>query len=122
MDTVSAKLELVTRCHEAGTPVISSMGAGNKLDPTAFRVADLYETQFDPLARVMRRELRRRGILSLRVVWSPEPPRTPSPEEAGTRSEPGRRAVPGSCAFVPSAAGLILAGAVVRAIAGIDGK
>lgn len=110
VDTVSAKIELAVRAQAAGVPIISSMGAGNKLDPAAFRVADLYETSVCPLARVMRRELRRRGIAHMKVVYSTEPPRI---------SEDGGR-VPGSVAFVPSVAGLMLAGAVVRELCGLE--
>ena len=110
VDTVSAKIELAVRAQVAGIPIISSMGAGNKLDPAAFRVADLYETSVCPLARVMRRELRRRGITHMKVVYSTEPPRI---------SEDGGR-VPGSVAFVPSVAGLMLAGAVVRELCGLE--
>lgn len=110
VDTVSAKIELAERAQAAGVPIISSMGAGNKLDPAAFRVADLYETSVCPLARVMRRELRRRGITHMKVVYSTEPPRI---------SENGGR-VPGSVAFVPSVAGLMLAGAVVRELCGLE--
>lgn len=110
VDTVSAKIELAVRAQAAGVPIISSMGAGNKLDPAAFRVADLYETSVCPLARVMRRELRRRGITHMKVVYSTEPPRI---------SEDGGR-VPGSVAFVPSVAGLMLAGAVVRELCGLE--
>ncbi len=122
IDTVTGKLELVTRCHEAGTPIISSMGAGNKLDPTAFRVSDIFETQFDPLARVMRKELRKRGITRLKVVWSEEPARILSPEDRATASSdsPGLRDIPGSCAFVPSVVGLIMAGEVVRSLSGVE--
>ena len=110
VDTVSAKIELAVRAQAAGVPIISSMGAGNKLDPAAFRVADLYETSVCPLARVMRRDLRRRGITHMKVVYSTEPPRI---------SEDGGR-VPGSVAFVPSVAGLLLAGAVVRELCGLE--
>ena len=114
IDTVTAKLELITRANQAGTPIISAMGAANKLDPTAFRVKDLFETQNDSLARVMRRELRRRGITSLRVVCSDETPRTPV--EVIDRAGSTRRQIPASCAFVPGTAGLILAGEVVKAL------
>lgn len=122
IDTVTGKLELVSRCFEAGTPVVSCMGAGNKLDPTAFEVSDIFETSFDPLARIMRKELRRRGISSLRVIWSREPALRPDPEllAAANAENPGRRDVPGSCAFVPGAAGLIAAGEAIRHIAGIQ--
>ena len=119
VDTVSAKLEIIVRAKEAGVPVISCMGAGNKLDPTRFEVADLYETSVCPLARVMRRELKKRGIDSCKVVYSREEARTPlegmlSQEESG-----GRRSVPGSVSFVPSVAGLVAAGEVIRDLAGI---
>ena len=116
VDTVSAKLALAEAAFAAGTPIMASMGAGNKLDPTAFRVADIYETSVDPLARVMRRELRRRGIPSLKVVYSIEPPRTPASD--GERIKDGTRPAPGSVAFVPSVAGLIIGGEVVRDLAG----
>lgn len=110
VDTVTAKLELAVRAKAAGVPLISCMGAGNKLDPTAFTVTDISKTSVCPLARVMRRELKKRGITSLKVVYSTEPARTPLPcEEADSR-----RAVPGSVAFVPSVAGLIAAGEVIR--------
>lgn len=123
IDTVTGKLALIERAKEAGTPVISSMGAGNKIDPSAFQVADIYETSVCPLAKVMRRELKKRGISSLKVVYSKEEPLVPLSAEHvadadGTRdgSKEGvrQKAVPGSYAFVPSAAGLILAGEVVR--------
>lgn len=104
IDTVSGKLALAEKAHEAGVPLIAAMGAGNKLDPTAFRVADITKTTGCPLARVMRRELRRRGIPHLKVVYSPEPPHSPSD---GDRT-------PGSVAFVPPVMGLILAGEVVK--------
>lgn len=115
IDTVSSKLLLIERAAEAGVPIISSMGAGNKLDPAAFEVADIYETSVCPLARVMRRELKKRGIPSLRVVYSREEAMKPfvSDEEL----LPGKRQTPGSISFVPSAAGLILAGEVIRTLA-----
>lgn len=116
VDTVSAKIELVMKAQVAGVPVICSMGAGNKLDPTAFEVADIYETSVCPLARVMRTELRKRGVKRLKVVYSKEPPITPLPSE----EECGKRTVPGSTAFVPSAAGLIIAGEVVKDLCGIS--
>ena len=111
VDTVAAKLSLAREAHAAGTPLISCMGAGNKLDPTAFRVADISQTSVCPLARVMRQELRKQGILHLKVVYSAEKPR-PSAVEDGKR-------VPASCAFVPAAAGLILAGEVVKDLTGV---
>lgn len=123
IDTVSAKLELVSRCTAGNIPIISAMGSGNKLDPTAFVVTDISKTQGCPLARVMRKELRKRGIDHLKVVYSKEDPLTPSapPEEEipdnATDTRPtssARRATPGSISFVPAAAGLVLAGAVIR--------
>ena len=116
VDTVSAKIALVEEARAAGIPIISSMGAGNKLDPTAFRVADIFETSVDPLARVMRRELRRRGIDGLKVVYSTESPRPPAATPEAVKG--GSRPAPGSVAFVPSVAGLILGGEVVRDLAG----
>ena len=111
IDTVTGKLGLIQCAKDAGVPVISAMGAGNKLDPTAFEVADSYETSVCPLARVMRRECKKRGIESLKVVYSKEPPLAPEGNEAPA---PGRRATPGSVAFVPSVAGLIIAGEVIK--------
>ena len=113
IDTVSGKLQLAVQAKEANVPLISSMGTGNKLDPTAFEVADITKTSVCPLARVMRRELRKRGIEHLKVVYSKEPPITP----AGSEPESGahqKRQTPGSCAFVPPVAGLIMAGEIVR--------
>lgn len=124
IDTVTGKLELVRRAQLAGTPIISSMGAGNKVDPTAFRVADIYATKICPLAKVMRSELRRMGIPTLKVVYSEEPPIKPL-EEMSESCPPGtarkctvRREIPGSNAFVPPVAGLILAGEVIKDLAG----
>lgn len=115
IDMVSAKLALAEECARRGLPLISAMGCGNKLDPTRFRVADISKTSVDPLCRVMRRQLRQRGILHLPVVYSEEPPLTPAqPGEAAD----GRRALPGSVSFVPGAAGLILAGYIIRRLAG----
>lgn len=131
VDTMSAKLALVTHCHAAGVPIICAMGAGNKLDPTGFQVADLAKTKMDPLARVMRRELKKRGIRKLKVVYSEEQPLRPIEDMAiscrahcicppGTKRHcTDRRDIPGSTAFVPSVAGLILAGEVVKDLAGI---
>ena len=116
VDTVTAKIELVLRAQAAGTPVISCMGAGNKLDPTAFEVADLYRTSICPLARVLRRELKKRGVKHLKVVYSKEVPLAPEPSEEELPE--GRRQVPGSVAFVPAVAGLILAGEVIRDLTG----
>ena len=115
VDTVSAKIALVEAAFAARVPIVSSMGAGNKLDPTAFRVADVYETSVDPLARIMRRELRRRGIPSLKVVYSTEPPLVPADDDMAVKD--GTRPAPGSVAFVPSVAGLILGGEVVKDLA-----
>lgn len=137
VDTVSAKIELVMKAKAAGVPIICSMGAGNKLDPTAFEVADIYSTSVCPLARVMRGELRKRGVERLKVVYSKEPPITPLPSgtvqqhstlPSGAVADCGqaangmgkgsafKRTVPGSTAFVPSVAGLIIAGEVVKDI------
>lgn len=126
IDTVAAKLDLVERCTTLQVPILSAMGSGNKLDPTAFRVTDLSKTQGCPLARVMRKELRKRGITHLKVVYSTEEPLTPlqpSEEEAsaGTDTRPrstARRATPGSISFVPAAAGLVAASAVIRDLGG----
>ncbi len=110
IDTVTGKIQLVMQAKEAGVPIISSMGAGNKVDPTAFEVADIYQTSVCPLAKVMRRELKKRGIRKLKVVYSKEPALTPTDSEEITQ----RVKVPGSNAFVPPAAGLILAGEVIK--------
>ena len=126
IDTVTGKIELVLQAQKVGVPIISSMGAGNKLDPTAFEVADVYETSICPLARVMRRELKKRNVPALKVVYSKEPPMTPIEDMAisckahcicppGTvRKCTERRQVPGSNAFVPSVVGLIIAGEVLK--------
>lgn len=113
VDTVTAKLCLAERATAAGTPIISAMGTGNKLDASQFRVADISKTTMCPLARVMRRELGKRGIRHLKVVYSPEEPLSPQgwEEEAAAL---GKRQIPGSLPWVPGAAGLILAGAVVQ--------
>ncbi len=126
VDTVTAKINLVMQANECGVPVISSMGAGNKLDPTAFMVSDIYKTSVCPLAKVMRRELKKRNIKKLKVVYSKEQPIVPMEDESiSCRSHcvcpPGaerkctdRRAIPGSVAFVPSVVGLIIAGEVIK--------
>lgn len=116
VDTVSAKIDLVLRAQESGTRIISSMGAGNKLDPTAFEVADIFSTSVCPLARVMRTELKKRGVKRLKVVYSRERPLTPQ----GSVEKPAgsRRSVPGSTAFVPSVVGLIIAAEVISDIIG----
>lgn len=119
VDTVTAKIELVMRANSAGVPIISSMGAGNKLDPSAFRVEDIYKTEVCPLARTMRRELKKRGIKKLKVVYSKEIPIKPQGDgRNGSLSahDKARRAVPGSIAFVPAVAGLIAAGEVIKDI------
>lgn len=126
IDTVTGKIELAVNAQKAGTPIISSMGAGNKLNAAGFEVADIYKTSVCPLAKVMRRELKKRNIKKLKVVYSKEPPMTPiESEEISCKSNcvcpPGtarnckqRRQVPGSVAFVPSVVGLIIAGEVVN--------
>ena len=113
IDTVSAKIELICRARKAGVPIISAMGAGNRLDPSCFTVTDLAKTEGCPLARVMRYALRKRGIVHLPVVFSPELPAV----KQALPAEEGRRSTPGSVAFVPSAAGLVMAGEIVRSLA-----
>ena len=115
VDTVSAKLELITRAKQAGVPVISSMGAGNKLDPSAFEITDIYKTSVCPLARVMRRELKARGIKSLTVVYSKE-----EPKKLPTRTfdQESGKPIPASYACVPPAVGLIIASRVIRELSG----
>ena len=112
IDTVTGKLTIVENAVKCGVPVISCMGAGNKLDPTAFEVADIYKTSVCPLAKVMRRELKKRGIERLKVVYSKEEPVKPP--------ESGEGRVPASAAFVPSVAGLILAGEVIKDLTGVQ--
>lgn len=119
VDTVTAKLEIIMRAKEAGVPVISSMGAGNKLDPTKFEVADIYKTSVCPLAKVMRHECKKRGIKKLKVVYSKEESMKPIMNSKEEIPE-GKRAIPGSVAFVPSVVGLIIAGEVVKDIVGND--
>lgn len=126
IDTVTGKLEIILQAKAAGVPVISSMGAGNKLDPTQFQVADIYKTKVCPLAKVMRHELRKRGVKKLKVVYSEEPPMRPLEDMSISCHQhcicpPGtqrkctvRRDIPGSNAFVPSVAGLIVAGEVIK--------
>lgn len=133
IDTVTGKIALVMQANAAGIPIISCMGAGNKMDPTAFEVADIYETTMCPLARVMRRELKKRGVKALKVVYSKEPAMSPLDDMTiscrthcicppGTaRKCTQRRQVPGSNAFVPSVAGLIIAGEVVKDLSGFNG-
>ena len=129
VDTVTGKLQIITRAAQAGTPVISCMGAANKLDPTRFRVADIYDTSICPLAKIIRKECRKRGIERLKTVYSTEPARDaaasaadllPSNAIDAASEVASRHGVPGSCAFVPPVAGLIIAGEVVRDIAGVD--
>ena len=115
VDTITAKIQLVMQAKEAKVPVISSMGAGNKLNPQDFEVADIYKTSVCPLAKVMRRELKARGIKELKVVYSKEIPKTPNV----ILKEGGKKQVPGSVAFVPSAVGLIIASEVVKDLTGI---
>ena len=133
VDTVTAKIELVMKCQKEGIPIISSMGAGNKLEASAFKVADIYKTKMCPLAKVMRRELKKRGVKKLKVVYSEEKPTRPiedmsiscrtnciCPPEAEHKCTE-RRDIPGSVAFVPSVAGLIIAGEVVKDLTGRKG-
>ena len=125
IDTVTGKIDLIMQAKTRNIPVISCMGAGNKLDPTRFEVADISKTSVCPLAKVMRQELRKRGVTSLKVVYSREMPRTPQPSaedcltacvcpEGSVRTCAVRRQIPGSISFVPSVAGLIIAGEVVK--------
>lgn len=117
IDTIAAKLELITQAKKANVPIISSMGTGNKLDPTQFQVTDLSKTSMCPLARVMRRECHKRGIDHVKVIYSREEAITPLDENGNSIPAPegsSRRSVPGSCAFVPSVAGLIIAGEVIK--------
>ena len=132
VDTVTAKLEIVMRAKESNIPVISCMGVGNKLNPTQLEIADIYKTSVCPLAKVIRRELRKRGVDKLKVLYSKEEPITPLDDSEDTCREhcvcpPGttrkctqRRAIPGSISFGPSAAGLIIASEVVKDLAGIN--
>lgn len=113
IDLVSCKLDLIETALKRGIPIISALGTGNKLDPTQFQITDISKTQSCPLARVVRKELRARGILHHRVLWSEEEPLTPQEWEV---PPPGRRSVPGSVAWVPSCAGLMLAGDVVLSL------
>ena len=131
IDTVTGKLALVMQAQAAGVPILCCMGAGNKLDPTQLEVADIYETSVCPLARVMRNECRKRGVKHLKVVYSREPALSPRPAPAAPARGPPpdspppprpRRATPGSTAFVPSVAGLILAGEVIKDLAGYKRK
>jgi tRNA A37 threonylcarbamoyladenosine dehydratase len=114
VDTVTAKIDLIVQAKKRGIPIISCMGAGNKMDPTCFKVADIYSTSVDPLAKVMRRELKSRGIDTLKVVYSAEPPIKPMKSE----EESTKKQIPGSISFVPPVAGLIIAGEVVKDLIG----
>lgn len=118
IDTVTGKIELIMQAKAAGVPIISSMGAGNKIDPTAFEVSDIYKTSVCPLARVMRNQLKKRGVKKLKVVYSKEQPIMPSDEAVHAlmteEGETERRSIPASNAFVPSVAGLIIAGEVIK--------
>ncbi|MBP5352882.1 MAG: tRNA threonylcarbamoyladenosine dehydratase [Alphaproteobacteria bacterium] len=114
IDTVSGKIGLVMAAQAAGVPIISAMGAGNKVEPTAFEVADIYQTSVCPLAHVMRKELRKRGVQSLKVVYSKEKPLTPQTDKAEDKPTDKRRSTPGSTAFVPPVVGLIIAGEVIK--------
>lgn len=118
IDTVASKIELAVRAEKLRVPIIASMGTGNKLDPTTFEVADISKTSVCPLARVMRQELRKRGIEHLKVVYSREIPRTPLESEGTEKPQGSRRSTPGSISFCPSVAGLILAGEVIRDLTG----
>lgn len=132
VDTVTAKIDIIMKAKEAGVPIISCMGAGNKLDPTQFQVADIYKTSVCPLAKVMRRELKKRGVKKLKVVYSTEPAIEPKENmeiscRTGCVCPPGtvhkctdRRAIPGSISFVPSVAGLIIGGEVVKDLCGVS--
>ena len=120
IDTVTGKLQLVERAVAVGTPIICSMGTGNKLNPAVFQVADISKTSMCPLARIMRKELKKRGIHHLKVVYSQEEARKPDVDEEELQRI-GKRQIPGSVAFVPGAAGLILAGEVVKDLVEKDG-
>lgn len=119
IDTVTSKLLLIRMCAEANTPIISSMGTGNKTDPTQFRVDKIKNTQGCPLARIMRKELRRLGLDDTLTVWSPEEPMKPA---TNTGEMKGRGQAPGTLSFVPSAAGLVIAGHIIKDLAGVDNK
>lgn len=120
VDTVTAKIELVMKCKEKNIPIISSMGAGNKLEASGFKVADVYKTKMCPLAKVMRYELKKRGVKKLKVVYSEEKPLRPK-LDMSIEDNAGNKAIPGSVAFVPSVAGLIIAGEIVKDLVGVRG-
>ena len=113
VDTVTAKLQLITAAKQAGTPILSCMGTGNKLDPTKFQIADIFKTSVCPLARIMRKECAKRGLRHVKVLFSTEDALDPVCDNTEEMPE-GRRALPGSVAFVPSVAGLIIAGEVIK--------
>lgn len=119
VDTVTAKIAIITQAKVNNIPIISSMGAGNKIDPTAFEIADIYDTSIDPLARVMRHELRKRHIADLKVVYSKEKPIIPIDNNEVNSENDKRRSTPGSTAFVPSVAGLIIASEVIKDLTAI---
>lgn len=120
VDTVTAKLAIIMKAKASGVPVISCMGTGNKVDPSALKVADISGTSVCPLARVMRKALRARGVDHVTVVYSTEAPIDPDPEAAGEAPPPGRRSLPGSTSFVPGAAGLLIASRVILDLTGFD--
>lgn len=122
IDTVSAKLGLAEYCYKNNIKIMSSMGTGNKLDPTQFKVADVFDTQVCPLAKVMRYELRKRGVKNLKVVYSEEMPLKPKSEYTTEVKGSAKRPVPGSVSFVPPVAGMIIAGEVIKDILGINKK
>ncbi|MBQ1274769.1 MAG: tRNA threonylcarbamoyladenosine dehydratase [Cellulosilyticum sp.] len=127
IDTITAKIDIIIRAQEVGVPIMSSMGAGNKLDPTQFEITDIYKTSICPLAKVMRRELKARGVKKLKVVYSKEVARKPidlDKQEVRTKVDPDhviirKKQTPGSTAFVPSVAGLIIAGEVIKDLTGV---
>lgn len=119
IDTVAAKIDIILRAQAEGVPVISSMGCGNRIDPGKLAIMDIYKTSMDPLAKVMRRELKKRGVKHLKVLCSSESPLVPLPAES---EEPGGKRSPGSTAFVPSAGGLMIASEVVRELSGINAE
>lgn len=119
IDTVTAKIDLAVLSQELSIPLISSMGTGNKLDPSQFEITDIYKTSICPLAKVMRKELKERGVKKLKVIYSKEEARKPLPLEEEAQNENKRRATPGSTAFVPAVAGLMIAGEVIRELAGV---
>ena len=118
IDIVTSKLDLIQSAHALDIPIVSALGTGNRLSADGFRISDICETRDNPLARVMRKELRKRGILHTAVLWAPG--NAAKPSDTGEEPPQGRRSIPGSVSWVPSAAGLALAGFVIRALAGIE--